>query len=398
MSGPPPVSLTWILPGRDESDRHLKCGEFATWGHGSPDGWHWRRARRGCGAYECSADLSSHHSDDYRWRNAYTSRQARRIKLRLGKRAQHAVVSPPGPGGGPCAPPSTEEEYRRIRDLAYSLLKYVGVERGAIFPHPQRCVGADRTGGHDGFHFHVQTPCRIDPRAVRSANRKGVWRRTPKRKQWREVVPAGWVVKGLGFKPTLRVAIYELHHVGRMGVPAAPPNPASKSNLVFETEAVTWFGEWKTPLKIDKSGIQCPVCDEIVPVRGWSRLEWNDSGPPPRELSGTGGPCASPTVPGGFVDESCRLVLGSRSIRNRPDPGRRSEQHANENRRRRPSRWGRYPEILAVLTEVNSTRCRPSLSEAEVRKIAASVSRYALPGSPPTATRGPDGREPSARA
>jgi hypothetical protein len=279
MSGALTFSTEWILPGTDKESRHRDCAQFATWGHGVAGVWHWRRARRGCGAFECPTDLATKGSDDYRWRNAYTTRQARRIVARLGKRSQHAVLSPPGASGGPCEPPKTAKEYRKLRAAAYEVLRSVGVTRAALFPHPLRCVQANRRGGHDGFHFHVQTPCRIDPLQV-----KLTYERT------------GWVTKGLGFKPTLRVAIYELHHVGRLAHPAAP-NPARKSNLRFETEAVTWFGEWKTALKVDSEGISCPVCSEIVPVNGWTALEWNGQGPPPSEPSGAGGPwrAARPT-------------------------------------------------------------------------------------------------------
>jgi hypothetical protein len=268
IPGSPP---SWILPGTDDRARHAECEEFATWGHGSSDGWHWRRAKRGCGAFECPSDLSSRGKHDYRWRNAYTTRQARRIGARLGKTAQHGVLSPPGLGGGPCEPPATPEEYRKLRAQAYRILRSVGVSKAAIFPHPRRCVSANRRGGHDGFHFHFQTPCRINPDRVRDAYRR-----------------CGWVTKGLGFKPTLRVAIYELHHVGRLG--RRVPNPAGKSNLEFDTEAVTWFGEWKAPLKVDSDGILCPVCGEIVPAKEWKRLEWNGLDPPGPDLCGVGGP------------------------------------------------------------------------------------------------------------
>jgi hypothetical protein len=291
MTGASPFSSEWILPGTDRASRHAECGEFATWGHGSAEdgAWHWRRARRGCGAFECPSDLATKGADDYRWRNAYTTRQARRIVARLGKRSQHGVLSPPGAHGGPCEPPKTAKEYRKLRETAYDVLRSVGVTRAGLFPHPFRCVQANRRGGHDGFHFHFQTPCRIDPLRVKLA-----YERT------------GWVTKGLGFKPTLRVAIYELHHVGRLGrvltkgelaaraerrrARGLDPNPARKSNLRFETEAVTWFGDWKTALRIESEGILCPVCEEIVPVKGWTKLEWNGQGPPGPELSGVGGP------------------------------------------------------------------------------------------------------------
>jgi hypothetical protein len=191
-------------------------------------------------------------------------------------------------------------------------------------------VGADRTGGHDGFHFHGQTDARIDPTKVAEVFKR-----------------LGWVVKGKGFKPTHRVAIYELHHAGRMlpteteesahlqavardlvrrarrlqregdpdGAAAARVeaaevrdrasvarlqrsldldggNPATKDNshtASYATEAVTWFGKWVSDLPDDSDGIVCPECGEVVPVKEWYRVSWGGSGPPPEGTHGSGG-------------------------------------------------------------------------------------------------------------
>jgi hypothetical protein len=251
---------SWVLPGRGAEDVHVGCREYATWGHypaGSsvPD---WRRGRRGCGTYDCPVDLSAGRRADRRWRNGYTTRQARRIFRRLGKRSNHLMVSPPSnwreiwravkahacyrawcaagsPGRrrrepapvppartGPCPPPESPREYRMLREISYRILERVGVARGAVFPHPYRCVGADRDGGHEGFHFHVQSSYLVDPERVA-----------------RNHAETGWVVRGFGFRSTLRVALYELHHVGRLGRPKVPLELRA-DQLAREARSIEW--------------------------------------------------------------------------------------------------------------------------------------------------------------
>ncbi len=359
-----PVSK-WLLPGWEPAGDHVGCGEFGTWNHdGSGGVAHWRRGRLGCGVFGCPADISVRAAHDHRWRNGWSSRQSRRIVRRLGKRAQHFVLSPPlnwrslaasdvawtkyaayvaraDPNErtrkppvsrpervpGRCPRPETTADYRRLRTLAYEVAQQVGISRGGVFPHPFRCVPANRRGGHEGFHFHGQTDARIDPVKVT-----------------RVFARLGWIVKGLGFKPTLRVAIYQLHHGGRMlptetkesahlravsrdlvrrarrlqregdldGAKAARVEagdvrhrsrlarlqrsldpagviPQPNDNSAYATEAVTWFGEWADPLPDDSDGIVCPVCDKTVPMKEWYRVSWAGSGPPPEGSHGSGG-------------------------------------------------------------------------------------------------------------
>ena len=384
-----PDSRPYRLTGYEPESIHAACGEFSTWGHDAPNGEkHWRRGRRGCGRFGCPVDLKL--PTEKRWRNGWSTRQARAVTRRLGKRSNHFVVSPPrdwkrlsreyhrlvlweravarytaweagprtarrprrpgpepvslGPSApGPCPPPANAAELRDLREyceVAAKLALGGRTARAGLVPHPERCVNADREGGHDGFHFHGLTDRLVRPREVASIHAR-----------------TGCVVKGLGFGSTRRRALYELHHAGRYWVPGVyvrvgdqlrlislaeraddrlsrvelevashalplagssvspwfihdrartdrlklararravePPNPATKDNLVhpdlFVTEAVTWFGEWDTELEPDSEGILCPECGEIVPVSEWERVVWAGHGPPPSGTSGRGG-------------------------------------------------------------------------------------------------------------
>lgn len=293
MSGAP---SSWILTGSGKPKAHRDCGKVRTWVHSGPDGDHWRRGRRGCGTFDCPIDLSLKDGGDTRWRNGWSSRQARRIERRFqSNTAQHFVLSPPAnweafykayfteKGSkrrtplsatperwrGPCHAPESPEDVRRLRAFGELVARAVGISKASLIIHPERCVRMDRRGGHDGFHFHGQTPCRIDPVRVMAINKR-----------------TGWFVRGLGFKPVYRVAIYELHHAGRV---RAPSNAPSNNKIRYSTEAVSWFGKWDKSPEPDRDGIPCPVCYEIVPVRDWHEAEWIGQGPPPEGRSGTGG-------------------------------------------------------------------------------------------------------------
>ena len=180
-----------------------------------------------------------------RWQKANTSRQARWITRRLGKRSNHVVLSPPfewarldrefraretyegrvsapgcsGPVGDRKEPVSKKlglrampapSDPRRVPSSCgrwLTALSDWSASSGAPSCRtPSGALGPDRTGGHcTGNALSRSDGPRSPSKLV-----DGRYRRT------------GWVVKGIGWRPTWRTAIYELHHVGRyLGVRCA---------------------------------------------------------------------------------------------------------------------------------------------------------------------------------
>lgn len=222
-----------------------------------------------------------------RWYNRWAKRQAFRVRRRLGKSALHVVVSPPTEGGGPSLAPKGAKELGRLRTAAYRAVRgaYPGKRVvGACVPHPERCVAADRSGGHEGLHFHfaLRPLGRYDGRAVARQHKR-----------------TGWVVKVLGVRSTLRLVLYELHHAGRWlrrtngdlfsGPGYEGPLSCPTANSPYATEAVTWIGEPSSLDSEEAEGPLCPVCRQFIPGKDWYEVTWaGEPGKEPRGTSGNG--------------------------------------------------------------------------------------------------------------
>lgn len=286
------VLKRWVLPGRDRSG-HESCSRWATYGHSiersnvelpPPGEWHARRRKLSCRAFGCPEDVAP---QGRRWANRWASREAWAIRLRIGDKCTHAVVSPPGHEGsqldlngellepGSRSAPGSPAAFRRLRNRAYEIAWMTGIQRGAWVPHVGRGIGSDRDleGCRDGLHWHVLTNDWVDINTVAAL-----------------FLETGWVVKVIGRRRTMRVALYELHHSARVeGYPANTANSSVRTDDEprLLTEAVTWTGTWKSTPKDPGEGIWCSLCVRWVPASEWReliRILPSSPGPPARGI------------------------------------------------------------------------------------------------------------------